>query len=449
MRSKILSFIIVSLLVLSLFNAYAPAGMQESKGIDLTLARKYFQEAEAICKEDNDKLWGRSLCGPMIFFDPATQMVVANQKDAEGRLTKDGDVFVGRLPNETNAANTAITWAGVKWSMICWWYLSDDKFERDRLMVHESFHRIQDAIGFPLSNPSNNHLDSLQGRIWLQLEWRALSQALMLKGRERRDAATDALIFRLYRRALFPQAATEERALEMNEGLAEYTGVKLSGRASVDLDSFMAGRLKQVNNRPTFTRSFAYESGPAYGLLLDEANPNWRQNLKPTDDFGILLQKALSLKLPRNLQAEAEKRSNRYDGAALRAAETKRETDRLARIAKYRAQLVDGPVLILPLTKEVNYSFNPNNLVPLDNLGTVFPNVRVTDVWGILDVKEGGALMALESKTPSRLYVSVPLDLNARPLQGEGWTLQLNDGWKLEQAERRGDYQLKRANPPQ
>src|SRR5205823_12780938 len=130
-----------------------------------------------------------------------------------GRLTKRGDVFVGRLPDDVNAANTAINWAGVRWSMIYWSYLGDDKYERDRLMIHESFHRIQDEIGLPAANPSHSHLDSMPGRIWLQLEWRALSRALTHQGVDRKDAATDALVFRLYRRTLFPQADSEERAL--------------------------------------------------------------------------------------------------------------------------------------------------------------------------------------------------------------------------------------------
>ncbi|HKC65633.1 MAG TPA: hypothetical protein VKB86_18470 [Pyrinomonadaceae bacterium] len=440
MRYKNLNLLILTLLLLNVYTTRAAA--QAEQAIDLALAQKYFQEARVICEQDNGKLWGRSLCGPMIFFEPRTRMVVANQSDHEGLLTKKGELFVGRLPDDVNGANTAITWAGVRWSMIFWGFLGDDKYERDRLMIHESFHRIQEEMGLPMSSPPNNHLDSMQGRIWLQLEWRALSRALLEKGDARAAAATDALIFRLYRRSLFPQAASEERALEMNEGLAEYTGVKLSGRQSADMPPFMAHRLERVNNRPSFTRSFAYESGPLYGLLLDEANTNWRQNLKPTDDFGLLLQKALSLKLPNDLKAEAEKRSSKYDGELLRAAEEKREQERLARMNLYRAKLVDGPRLILPLTKEVNYSFDPNNLVPLDNLGTVYPNTRITDAWGILDVK-GGALMIRENNTPVRLYVSAPAGTTTRALQGDGWTLKLNDGWIVVPAERKGDFLLK------
>lgn len=431
------------MLPLVLLSASPLARAQEEQGIDLAVAQKYFQEAKTICEQDGGRLWGRTLCGPMIFFDPRTRMAVANQGDREGRLVQKGDVFAGRVPDEVNCANTAIEWAGVRWSMIFWPYLGDDRFDRDRLMTHESFHRIQNELGLPMSNPANNHLDSMPGRLWLQLEWRALAHALASKEKERRAAAEDALVFRLYRRTLFQQAATEERALEMNEGLAEYTGVRLSGRSEAELDAFMVGRLGRAKDRQSFTRSFAYESGPAYGLLLDGANSRWRNKLKASDDLGQLLQKSLKLKLPVDLKAAAEKRAAAYDGESLRAAEEKRESERLARIKAYRAKLVEGAVLILPMTQEANYSFDPNNLVPLEGVGTIYPTMRVTDAWGILEV-DGGALMTRGDNTPSRLYVPVANDMNARPLRGAGWTLRLDEGWTLEPGERNGDYQLKK-----
>ena len=55
-------------------------------------------------------------------------------------------------------------------------------------------------------------------------------------------------------------------------------------------------------------------------------------------------------------------------------------------------KLVDGPVLAIPL-QQMNMQFNPGNLVPLDGLGTVYPDIRIVDVWGILTVSKGGALI--------------------------------------------------------
>jgi hypothetical protein len=86
-------------------------------------------------------------------------------------------------------------------------------------------------------------------------------------------------------------------------------------------------------------------------------------------------------------------------------------------------------------------SFDPGNLVPLEGLGTVYPNIRVVDVWGVLDVSRGGALM---NKTYSGIVVSAPPDASARPTQGDGWTLELNDGWMLAPGAREGDFVLKR-----
>src|SRR3954462_2766018 len=125
MRHKKRGFFILSLFILA---TSIPAHAQGEKGIDRGRAKRYFQEAAWICWQDGGRLWGRSLCGPMIFFDPATRAVVANQGDEEGRLTKKGDVFVGQVPDEVNCANTAIEWAGIRWSMIFWLNLGDDQF---------------------------------------------------------------------------------------------------------------------------------------------------------------------------------------------------------------------------------------------------------------------------------------------------------------------------------
>jgi len=404
--------------------------------IDLSLARQYFSEAETLCRRDNSRLWGVSLCGPMLFVDPKTRAVVASQGDREGQLKGSGEVFVGKLPGQVNVANTAVEWAGVKWTMIIW-PLPADQFDRAGLMIHELWHRIQDQIGLPGSMPANSHLDSLEGRVWLQLEWRALESALNRRGAERRQAVSDALIFRARRRALFPKAAQEERTLEMHEGLAEYSGVKSSGRP--DVAQFAARQLKEAERGRSFVRSFAYASGPAYGLLLDEAGGGWRKGLKPESDFGSLLQKALALKLPVDVEQAIAKATPRYASDALRASETERENNRQQRIAAWRARLVDGPVVMIPL-RQMNMQFDPNNLQPLDDLGTVYPNIRIVDVWGILTVSQG----ALMNPSFSQIRVPAPSDPNARPIQGDGWTLELSAGWTLAPGERKGDYALRK-----
>lgn len=427
------------LAILTIMLLFQGRMLAQESPIETAIAYQNFQEAQALCNRDNGKLWGVSLCGPMLFVDRATRTVVANQADPQRLLTRSGNVFIGTLPQTVQIANTAIDWAGVKWTMMIF-PLPENKYHRANLMAHELWHRIQNDLGFPGSGVANNHLDTRDGRLWLQLEWRALESALITRGKKRRQAITDALVFRAYRRMLFPHAASEEREMEMHEGLAEYTGVKLSGSPNVK-QYVVEKDLKPAVKRETFVRSFAYASGPAYGILLDGTGKSWRKSLKKEDDLGTLLQKTLAVKLPQDIRRAADERAAIYDGDKLQASETDRENRRKALVAAYRAKLVEGPVLVIPLQK-MSMELNPGTLLPLESLGTVYPTIRVVDVWGILTVSKG----ALINSTYSRVYVSAPLSLTGSPIQGDGWTLELSAGWTVVPGERQGDFILHKVN---
>ena len=431
-----LTRILSAAVVVALSAAWAAA---QGSPLNADTAGRYFAEARALCVRDGGRLWERSLCGPMMFADPTTRAVVASEPDREGVLRRNGDVYVGTLPPDVNVANTAFEWAGVSWMLVMSSSLPADSNGRGRLLMHELWHRQQGELGFPASGAANNHLDTREGRVWLQLEWRALRSALASRGFRRRRAVADALLFRARRRALFPGAAAEEREMEMHEGLAEYTGVRLSGtddpaRFVIDVN------LAEEARRESFVRSFAYASGPAYGMLLDEAAPGWTRRLRRTDDLAELLQKSLRLARPREDEREVSERARVYSGDELTASERRREEERRKLFANYRARLVEGPVLSIPL-RSMRMSFDPGNLVPLEDLGTVYPNIRVVDVWGVLTVTRGGALL---NKTYSGITVPVPAETSARPLRGDGWTLELGDGWSVEPGARRGDFVLKK-----
>jgi hypothetical protein len=188
-------------------------------------------------------------------------------------------------------------------------------------------------------------------------------------------------------------------------------------------------------------RSFAYTSGPAEGILLDLAGAEWRRGLTPKEDLGALLAKAYHLVLAPNLKEQAEARSKDYGGDALRAVETARDEARKKVLAQYRALLVEGPVLVIPLRK-MNVQFDPNNLVSFGDLGTVYPTLQLTDEWGILTVS-GGAVMAPDW---SRVTVAAPHQATPPSLSGPGWTLELKPGWRLVPGPRPSDLTLSKAN---
>lgn len=414
---------------------------QAADPIPIDAALRAFAEAKAAAERDGGRLWGRSLDGPLILVDPATRFAVASRADAEGKLAPRGGAFVGTLPASVGLANTAVTWAGVRWSMILWPSLAGDARDRARLLAHELFHRIQDELGFPMASPANAHLDGPEGRLWLRLEMSALVAALAdrPRGAARAVAVEDAAVFRAHRRSLAPRAAKEEDALERNEGLAEYTGLKLCGSGDAELARLLANRLRAAQRQPSLVRSFAYETGPAYGLLLDAEDPGWRARLAAGRDLSEMLLAAWGRELSAELRAEAEPRMARHGGAKIREEETARDVERRARLAAFRARYVDGPLLVLPAGERLNYTYDPNTLQPFDGHGTVYPKVRFTDAWGALDVS-GGALLASDFKS-----VTVPAPAApdaAAAIAGPGWTLELAAGWRLAKGARAGDFTL-------
>ena len=404
--------------------------------IDIAHARTYFAELREIGRGDSGRLWGQAIDGPMIFADRNTRRVVANMPDSAGLLRDSGGVWVGKLPPDQNVANTSTKWAGRHWSMLMW-PVSDNRYTRRRLLAHESFHRIQSTIGLPAADPSNAHLARADARIWMRLEWRALAEALLRTGPLRAVALRDALTFRARRHALFPPVAKEdERLLEMNEGLAEYTGLVLSGLPSSALYDRAAIQLAQYESQESFARSFAYASGPAYALLLDAAGKPWRRNLRSSSDLAALTASAYGIRKVE--QSNADSLITRYLGERMIAEERSREAQRVAREARLRARFIDGPVLTLPVVSSFNFSFDPNGATPLPDIGTTYATARVTDEWGVLEVTSGGVLMKRPASVITGVVVTAPSADS--PVKGDGWRLELAPGWIVKPGPRNGDF---------
>ncbi len=404
-------------------------------------ASALFAEALTVCQRDAGKLWSHSLCGPVMLVDPDNALIVASQADKGGVLKPQDGVFVGKLPGDMLVANTATDWSGTRWTQLIWPFVPTDAATLHVTLGHELFHRIQAELPIARFNDgANGQMDTLEGRYLLQLEWRALAQALQARSPAARKAAVaDALLFRAERYRRFPSALEEEKGLELNEGVAEYTGVRAGLTTPAERTAYAVKDLQVHVKDKTFVRSFAYATGPAYGLMLDQADPAWRTKLKDGPPLWRLLQTALKLPAPAPTEAAVAARAKAYDDGGLRASEVAREAARQQRLTAYRAALVDGPVLSLPLAKS-NRQFNPSTLVSLDEVGTVYPTVRLTDAWGILEVEDGSA-GALVYKDFARATVSLK-GADPTGLRGPGWTITLNPGWSVKPGPRPGDMTL-------
>jgi hypothetical protein len=172
----------VSLISLSLC-LVNPAAAQ----VDQQRAEAYFKEAATICQRDGGRLWGVSLCGPMVFADVRTRTLATNQPRP-----------AGEWPRSLGFANAPIEWGGSRWAAFMWDFTTSlgDARTRGMLMLHELFHRIQPELGLITAGgparSGNAHLDTVEGRVWLRLEWRALALALAQSGENRKRAVSDA-----------------------------------------------------------------------------------------------------------------------------------------------------------------------------------------------------------------------------------------------------------------
>ena len=390
--------------------------------VDPVRADTYFKEAAALCGKDGGRLWGQSLCGPIVIADATTRTVATSQPAPDAPR-----------PSALGFANAAMMWGGVRWATIVWQLIPPDPHLRGRLLLHELFHRIQPDLGFTPRDSQNDHLDTLAGRYWMQLEWRALTKALEASGPARASAVRDALAFRAQRRVTDSAAAENERLLEMNEGLAQYTGTVLSADNAADAADDAIEQLAQAALAPTFVRTFAYASGAAYGLLLDAWSPGWPRRIKGTDDLAALLASASGL-APTE---DAARAALAYDGAALRTAEDAREVERQARVAEFRRIFIERPVLVIPNGR--SNSFATAGLTPIPGVGTIVPGFRTTGEWGTLD-----AATVLLSVNRTTLTVPAPGSIDGTTLRGDGWTLTLASGWVVRPGARAGDFQVVR-----
>ena len=418
----------VAILVCGIAGYTRPADAQ----VDPQRAQAFFKEAQALCERDGGRLWGVSVCAPMVIADRRTQTLATSQPAPEGDR-----------PRVLGIVNAPVQWGGATWSAYIW----DDvagKTPRSRreLFLHELFHGVQPKLGLMAPARATEHLDAWDGRYWLRLEWRALARALRESGEQRTLAVRDALAFRQARRAIYPASVEDERGQEITEGLAAYTGTVLAAESPADAIVGAVGLLDGAETtalEASFVRAFAYVSGPAYGLLLDASSPGWQRRVRGTDDLGTLVMGALAVQPAPDATASA----TRYGGVEIRASEEKREQERQERLAELRRRFVDGPVLVIP--GGGSGMSDSRGAVVIPGIGTVyFGPYRASGAWGTLEA-EKGVLVASDGRSRR---AAAPVRRDDGTVAGDGWTFKAAAGWVVRDGARRGDFEVVRQSPP-
>ena len=389
------------------------------------IAKRYFEEATKLCERDAGRLWGVSLCGPMVIADPATGTRATSQPEP-----------AGPTPRFSGFADGPVTWGGERWFAFPLSMLPANAADvRQQVMLHGLFHRIQPQLGLITEDGFNEHLDTLEGRVSIQLEWRALRRAIESTGSNRADAIADALAFRRDRRVRFPGAAEGERREEIREGLASYTGIAAWADSPADAHRAAASAVAGGESQTALVGNFEAASGPAYGVLLDDLLPEWRRQVRATSDLGDMLASAINRPPTTDVAAAAA----RYDGATLRSAEEARDRAQQARVAELRRRFVDGPVLTMPAVGRG--TSDTHDSVGIPGAGTVyFHNFTQSGQWGRLEAS-GGVLRAADGST---LSVPITARLEGTTLHGDGWSVTLNAGWLVQPAARPGSFTIAR-----
>lgn len=409
---------------------------QQSEPINSDTIPTYFEEIQNAAQK-GFKLWNKNLYGSILLVDPKTQQVYSNEPNADNSLQLQNKIYTGQLPDSMNIANTSVQWSGKNWAMIML-PLPENHYERVNLLAHELFHRTQPSLGFVQSNKESNHLDQKDGRIYLRLELEALKKAINSDSeKERKIHLANAFIFRKYRNTLFPNSATFENQLELNEGIAEYTGFIISGRNNDQAKKHLISSIDTFFSNPTYVRSFAYHTVPVYGYLLSLKNNFWNQEVSANTNITDFFIKKFDINIPVNLKGAAEKNSNRYNGIQILKEEQVRENKIKKQIIEYQSKFIEQPHLEINFEK-MNVSFDPRNILPIADKGTVYPNIRVTDNWGILEVKNG----ALMSPDWSKISVSIPTKTEEQKVEGDGWTLLLKDRYTIKKDEKTNNYRI-------
>jgi len=385
---------------------------------------KFFEYFKEVSKttSTHKALWNVDLYGPILLVDPKNREVFANEGDSSGVLIPGSGIFKGKLPNDINIANTSIRWKGKNWAMILL-PLSADRSERLNLITHELFHRAQPLLELSTINTENNHLDKEHGRMYLRLELEALRQAIQSSSLEAASPhIINAMMFRELRHQMYKDSDSTENMLELNEGLAEYTGLIMSGRSQKEMVEHLMKSVRDFQHSKTFVRSFAYQTIPLYGFLTRKfVREFWSRDITKRSNLTAYFMRSFNIKIPIDIETYTSKVWLNYNGAQISREEKKREEDNAKLINEMTIKFVKNPHLEIPFER-MNVSFDPGNLIPLENYGTVYPNLRITDNWGILTVEDG----ALLSADWSKVTVTAPEENTNHFVKGKGWRLELN-----------------------
>lgn len=386
-------------------------------------------EYEKICQQDAGKLWGVSLCVNLVIIDHKTKIAVSNRVDPKAKFVSIGQgLFQGEYYGLELYANTSILWEGQRWSTVIA-PLDNNRQAVLELLIHEAWHSIQHKLNFPMHSMMLEHLETFEGRLLIRFEWESLLLALR-KPSQLKLYLQHALIARSLRYTHNKNFKKQERMLDLNEGLASYSGMALTypthDERLVRLESLVKGLREDFS----LTRSSSYIAGPLYGALFDRLELKWRDKLKSEGGFDQIINAYLEesqLLNDRSLIVDLPTYQKIFY-------EEKRREDNKNRSIQDWLKKYEAPNhLKLEVMRGSYISFDPNQIFPLGNNRFIYKVISTRGHWGELVVENGALIQLFDDKMV--ISLSAVRDNDSKVVTGAGWALKLNPGWKVRQNE--------------
>lgn len=399
-------------------------------------------EAKSILEKDNGKLWGHQIWNNNIIVIDYDNTIYSLTKLSDSQTDDDTLHYKTMEPNTLVFVNTTQQYEGKEYATVLSNYLKD----KSSTIIHELFHLLQFKFK-KFNGDAIAYLDETNARILLRLEYEALRNALKAinenKGADNvKNYLKDAVTFRKERQKQYSKYLNAELEIETLEGLANYTGFVLS--AFENKYEKTISEITQREEAETYTRPFPYATGPAYGLIFDYLNVNWKNGLDKIYNFAEIYETLISkskLKISKKTLDQAKSRNNFEE---INKQETAREERQNKLIAFYTDLLINKPTLKVSITDFDNYgrSFNMNGTLTLKDKGIVYSSIRGRDKsdgknFGNFSTIEGkdelgkSGILSYEENRITYFVFPLPTDITDTKIIGEFYEIELNPNWKL------------------
>lgn len=391
-----------------------------------------FQMLDQLIARDEAPLWKRPFATKLLMVDPVTRAAFCNRPLPSQWFKSTRSIWIGSIPLGPDLSQAKLDWAGHSLPVLQLPLPThDDDIARIMMVALWQNHAVE--LGIPTELVDNAHLRQTDARIWMRLEWKALAKALQSTGLAQRAAIADAITFRRHRRSLTQNAAYQEQMTELHLGLAAYTALKLH-RGDRAVEELLAS-LPRWEAHQDFSQSFAYWSGPAYGLLLDQHRPDWREHIHDRQDLALMLEIGMKLIIPQAWYDAATLRARPYHLVPIQQDETARAERLAKRIADLRQTFVASPTLRVDNPGPIQVQRIAGNL-SLEPDGFWVPTLNLTGPWGKLQASQGVRLQG------AHVFLAQPLQRKENQLSGPGWHLSLAQDWEVQPGDRENDFIL-------